>query len=350
MPKIPAIVIGTLFVAACAFGQAGGVASISGTVQDPTGSVVPNGKILISTAAKGEIRSVETNGAGVFIAPALVPGQGYQLTVTAKGFAQYDLKDIDLQVGQNLDMNIGLAVAQGNTEVEVSAAAELIDDQKSDVSQVVGQREISDLPINGRRVDSFALMTPGVTNDATFGLLSFRGVAGNNSFLLDGNDNTEQFYDENAGRTRIQSQLSQDAVQEFQVVSDNYSAEYGRAMGGVINTLTKSGTNEVHGAGFYYFRSTGFDAKDPFASFNPAEKRVEGGGVIGGPIIKNKLFYLLDFDLTYRQFPLVDSYVLSGVVNTTTQTWIGCGAPATPVQRHQRAVAAILRPDSANGR
>jgi len=332
MRKIPATAIGTLLIAAYAFGQAGGVASISGTVHDPSGSVVPNGKVVVSTAAKGEIRSVQTNAAGVFTAPALVPGQGYQLTVTAQGFAQYELKDIGLQVGQNLDMNISLAVAQSNTEVEVSAAAELIGDQKSDVSQVVGQREITDLPINGRRVDSFALMVPGVTNDATFGLLSFRGVAGNNSFLLDGNANTEQFYDENAGRTRIQSQLSQDAVQEFQVVSDNYSAEYGRAMGGVVNTLTKSGTNEVHGAGFYYFRSTGFDAKDPFASFNPAEKRVEGGGVIGGPIVKNKLFYLLDFDLTYRQFPLVDSYVLNGVVNTTTQTWIGCGLPATPAQ------------------
>jgi outer membrane receptor protein involved in Fe transport len=98
-----------------------------------------------------------------------------------------------------------------------------------------------ELPINGRRVDSFVLNTPGVTNDATFGLLTFRGVAGNNSFLLDGNDNTEQFYDENAGRTRIQSQISADAVQEFEVVSANFSAEYGRAMGGVVNTVTKSG-------------------------------------------------------------------------------------------------------------
>jgi outer membrane receptor for ferrienterochelin and colicin len=200
-------------------------------------------------------------------------------------------------------MNVSLSVAQSATSLVVSSATELMDDQKTDVSQVVGQREINDLPINGRRVDSFALLVPGVTNDATFGLLSFRGVAGNNSFLLDGNDNTEQFYDENAGRTPIQSQLSQDAVQEFQVVTDDYSAEYGRAMGGVINTVTKSGTNEVHGAGFYFFRSTGFDAKDPFSAFNPAEKRVEGGAVIGGPIIKNKLFYLLDFDLTYRQFP-----------------------------------------------
>ena len=121
------------------------------------------------------------------------------------------------------------------------------------------------LPINGRRVDSFVLLTPGVTNDATFGLLTFRGVAGNNSFLLDGNDNTEQFYDENAGRTRIQSQVSADAVQEFQVVSANFSAEYGRAMGGVVNTVTKSGGNAVHGSAFYFLRSTGFDAHDPYA-------------------------------------------------------------------------------------
>ena len=127
------------------------------------------------------------------------------------------------------------------------------------------------MPINGRRVDSFVLLTPGVTNDATFGLLTFRGVAGNNSFLLDGNDNTEQFYDENAGRTRIQSQISQDAVQEFQVVSANYSAEYGRAMGGVVNTVTKSGGNTVHGSAFYFLRSTGFDAHDPYSAFIPTE-------------------------------------------------------------------------------
>ena len=163
---------------------------------------------------------------------------------------------------------------------------------------------------------------------------------GNNTFLLYGNDNTEQFYDENAGRTRIQSQLSQDAVQEFQVVTDDFSAEYGRAMGGVVNTVTKSGTNEVHGAGFYYFRSTGFDAKDPFAAFNPSEKRVEGGGVVGGPIIKNKLFYLINADLSYRKFPLSDSYVSPTVVNSSTETFIGCTLPATPAQCN--AINALL--------
>ncbi len=197
---------------------------------------------------------------------------------------------------------------------------------------MVSTREIQELPINGRRVDSFVLNTPGVTNDATFGLLTFRGVAGNNSFLLDGNDNTEQFYDENAGRTRIQSQISADAVQEFQVVSANVSAEYGRAMGGVVNTVTKSGTNAVHGSAFYFLRSTGFDAHDPYSAFNPTEHRIQTGGTVGGAIIKDKLFYFLSADITRRNFPFVDSQVKVGFVDTANQVWLGCAAPATPAQ------------------
>jgi outer membrane receptor protein involved in Fe transport len=330
----------TLLLFACsAFGQVvAGTAEISGVVRDPSGASVPNAKVVISSAGQGTLRTLTTNAGGAFSAPALTPGSGYKVTVTAQGFNTYEADNLVLAVGQNLALNVGMAVGSAVTQVEVSATAAMVEDTKSDVSTAVDQRAIQDLPINGRRVDSFVLLTPGVTNDATFGLLSFRGVAGNNSFLIDGNDNTEQFYDENAGRTRIQSQISQDAVQEFQVVSTDYSAEYGRAMGGVVNTVTKSGTNAVHGSGFYFLRSTGFDARDPFAAFNPSERRVEGGATIGGPIKKDKLFYLFNFDLTYRNFPMVDSYVASGVVNTATQTWIGCGVAsgsvpaATPAQ------------------
>ncbi len=321
-----------VFLCAPAFAQTGGSAAISGIVHDPSGSVVPNAKVAISSVSQGQIRSIETNSAGVFAAPALPPGPGYSITVSAPGFATKETKDINLQVGQNLNLSITMTVAQSATTVEVSSAAELIDDQKTDVSTAVGQMQIDSLPINGRRVDSFVLLTPGVTNDATFGLLTFRGVAGNNSFLVDGNDNTEQFYDENAGRTRIQSQISQDAVQEFQVVSANFSAEFGHAMGGVVNTVTKSGTNQFHGVGFYYFRSTGFDARDPYSTFNPTEKRVEGGATITGPIIKNKLLFTLNFDLSYRSFPLVDSNVQSGIIDPNTHTFLGCTLPATPAQ------------------
>jgi hypothetical protein len=214
----------------------------------------------------------------------------------------------------------------------VNSAAQLIEDTKTDVSQVIDTRELLNLPINGRRVDSFVLNTAGVTNDATFGLLTFRGVAGNNSFLLDGNDNTEQFYDENAGRTRIQSQISADAVQEFQVVSANFSAEYGQAMGGVVNTVTKGGTNNLHGTAFYFLRSTGFDAHDPFSQFNPTEHRIQTGGTVGGAIIKNKLFYFLSTDITRRNFPIVDTLVKTGAVDSTNQVWVGCVLPATPAQ------------------
>jgi outer membrane receptor protein involved in Fe transport len=321
-----------VLLSAPVFAQSGGVAGITGTVHDPSGAVVPNAKVVISSASQGQVRSIVANSAGVFSAPSLIPGPGYSVSVTAPGFAQNDLKDIDLQVGQNLTLNITLAVGQAVTAVEVNAAAELIDDAKTDVSQVVGTNEIMNLPINGRRVDSFVLNTPGVTNDATFGLLTFRGVAGNNSFLLDGNDNTEQFYDENAGRTRIQSQVSADAVEEFQVVSANVSAEYGRAMGGVMNTVTKSGGNAIHGTAFYYLRSTGFDAHDPYSAFNPTEHRIQAGGTVGGAIIKNKLFYFLSDDNTRRNFPFVDSQVKAGFLDPVGQVWLTCAAPATPAQ------------------
>jgi len=312
--------------------SAGGVAGISGIVRDPSGSAVVNAKVVISNPAQGDVRSITTNEAGLFTAPALLPGTGYKVTVNAPGFAAYELTNLDLQVGQNLNLNVDIKVEQAVTSVEVTAAAQLIDDTKTDVSKVVGEREIMNLPINGRRVDQFVLNTPGVTNDATFGLLTFRGVAGNNSFLLDGNDNTEQFYDENAGRTRIASQISADAVREFQVVSANFSAEYGRAMGGVVNTVTKNGTNEFHGGAFYFLRSTGFDARDPFAPFNPAERRIQTGATLGGPLVKDKLFFFLSTDITRRNFPMVDSQVKVGVVDQSAQTWVGCGPPATPAQ------------------
>src|SRR5262249_13631327 len=205
-----------------AYGQtAAGTAGISGVVKDPSGSAVPGAKVVIASESQGNIRSLETNDAGLFSAPALTPGSGYKVTVTAAGFAGYENKDLTLQVGQNVNLNIALTVASGATQVEVTASAPLVEDTKSDVSQVIDSQQIQELPINGRRVDSFVLLTPGVTNDGTFGLLTFRGVAGHNSFLIDGNDTTEQFYNENAGRTRIASHLSHDAVQAFQVVSSN---------------------------------------------------------------------------------------------------------------------------------
>jgi hypothetical protein len=117
---------------------------------------------------------------------------------------------------------VGLAVGDVTTQVEVVAATPVVDDIKTEVSQVVDNRMINELPINGRRVDQFVQLTPAVTKDADFGLVTFRGIAGGNSFLIDGNDTTNQYYNENAGRTRLGAQISQDAVQEFQVLASAY--------------------------------------------------------------------------------------------------------------------------------
>src|SRR5450432_3380814 len=270
------LLLGSL-VSAPAFAQsAAGLAAISGVGRDPSGAAVPNAKVVIASGSQGTIRTVTTNSGGIFAAPALPPGSGYKVTVTATGYAEYEAEDLALQVGQDLNLNVSLTVGRSVTVVEVALSAATVQDTKTDVSQVIDTRLIQDLPINGRRVDSFVLLTPGVTNDSTFGLLTFRGVAGGNSFLIDGNDTTEQFFNENAGRTRIASQISADAVQEFQVVSSNFSAEYGRAMGGVVNTVTKSGSNQFHGGAFYFLRSTGFDARDPFSTISLPNGQVVG--------------------------------------------------------------------------
>src|ERR1019366_6612310 len=140
-----------------------------------------------------------------------------------------------LEVGQVLNLTVRLAVGSMAQSVNVTAEAPAVDDVKTETSQVVDGTQIENLPINGRRVDSFVLLTPAVTKDADFGLLTFRGMAGGNSFLVDGVDTTNQYYNEKAGRTRVGAQISQDAVQEFQVLSASYSAEFGKSSGGVIN-------------------------------------------------------------------------------------------------------------------
>jgi hypothetical protein len=308
-----------------------GLGAISGTVRDASGAAVAGAKVVVSNPSLGINRELTSTGAGVFAAPALTPAAGYKVTAAKDGFASYEAGGLVLQVGQVLNLNVSLAVAGTAQKLEVTSEAPLIDDVKTENSTVVGASEIANLPINGRRVDSFVLLTPGVTKDADFGLLTFRGIAGGNSFLVDGVDTTNQYYNENAGRTRLGSQLSQDAVQEFQVLNSNYAAEYGRASGGVVNTVTKSGTNEYHGSLFWYFRNRTLNARDRYAAINPPEYRHQFGGTIGGPIVKDKLFFFFDSEIQRRHDPLADS-VINSSVNFAAQTWIGCGAPATPAQ------------------
>ncbi len=332
--KIPACLIAVLTVfvlSLTAFGQVAGMGGLSGAVRDTSGAAIPGAQVTVLNEAKGIRRTLETNTAGVFAAPALAPAPGYAVRVTKEGFAPYEAKDIQVLVGSDVALNVTLEIATMRATVEVTEATPLVESTKTNVADVVDSTQILDLPINGRRVDSFVLLTPAVTTDGTFGLLTFRGIATGNAFLVDGNDTTEQYYNENAGRTRIASQLSQDAVQEFQVISSNGSAEYGRFSGGVVNTVTRSGSNVVHGTGYWFFRNRTLNARDRYAAFNPPEVRHQAGAGIGGPIKKDKLFYYLNTDISRRNFPIASSINRPAVIDNSGH-FIGCGAPATPAQ------------------
>ena len=318
------VILTSILAAVCALAQTvAGMGGLSGTVRDASGAVVMGAEVEIVNAGRGIPRAIQTNEAGLFVAPALIPAKGYQVTVTKLGFAKCQAKDIEILVGGQVDLAVTLQPAKAEIAVQQVS---------TEVAQVVETGQIMDLPVNGRRVDSFTLLAPGVTNDGLLGLLTFRGVAGGNSFLVDGNDTTEQFYNENAGRTHIFSQISQDAIQEFQVILSNPVAEYGRATGGVVNMVTRSGANDVHGTASWFFRNRTLDARDRYASFNPAEVRHQAGGSIGGAIRRDTLFYFFNAEVTRRSFPIASSLVAPGVIDPLYHTFIGCAAPATASQ------------------
>jgi hypothetical protein len=299
---------------------------LSGTVRDASGAVVTGAEVEVVNAAKGIQRSVETDEDGLFVAPALAPAKGYRVTVSKPGFTKFLAEDIEILVGRQVDLPVTLYLT---TEI---AAGPPVQQIETEVSQVIESGQIVDLPLNGRRVDNFTLLTPGVTRDGYLGLLTFRGTAGGNSFLVDGNDTTEQFYNENEGRTHIFSQISQDAVQEFQVILSNPLAEYGRATGGIVNTVTRSGANERHGTAFWFFRNRTLDARDRYASVDPAEVRNQAGTSTGGAIRRDKLFYFFNAEVTRRSFPIASSLVAPGVIDPLYHTFIGCASPATASQ------------------
>lgn len=313
-----------LFSSVSLFSQSAGFGSINGTVRDATGAVVSGASVTVENTAKGIRRQIVSNGAGVFTAQALVPAPGYHVLVTATGFDKYELSNVTVNVGESVDLNAVLHVGKASESIDVTAVAPMVDQTKTNTSTVIGDNQINELPSNGRRVDVFVALTPGVVSDGAFGLLSFRGTPGGNNFLTDGNDTTNAYYDENAGRTRTYN-ISQDAVQEFQVVSSNFTAEFGKASGGVVNTVTRSGSNGVHGTAYDYWRNATLNAKDSTIpktalfpnGINPPEWRHQAGGTIGGPIVKDKLFYFFNGEVLRRNAPLANSQLNNGLFDAS---------------------------------
>jgi hypothetical protein len=299
--------LGILISSAARAQQLAGTGSISGVVRDISGASIPDAQVEVRNELRGIRRILKTDSGGMFAALALEPADGYSVLVSKDGFASQQNVGVGVQVGADVNIVFNLAIAISQTSVAVVAAAPMADLTTMGISQVVTDSQIMNLPINGRRVDTYVLLTPAVVPDGVLGLVSFRGIAGGNAFLTDGNDTSNQFFDENAGRTRIFTQISQDAVQEFQVLSSGYSAEYGRASGGIINTVTRSGSNDMHGTAYWFFRNRTLDARDPHSAINPPERRYQTGASIGGRIVKDKLFYFFNGEVNRRGFPLVAS-------------------------------------------
>lgn len=312
------LVVGVLVAWPGARGQSTTDGAIGGTVFDPSGAVLPEAKVTVRNTGTNLEQVVYTDNSGYYRVAKLSPAV-YAVTIEAPGFSTFKAEQVAVRVGVVTELSAHLPVGGTAATVLVTSESPEINTSSADFAPIVDQGQISNLPINGGRWSEFALLTPGVVNDANgFGLLSFRGISTLlNNNTVDGADNNQAFFSEERGRTRAGYSSAKAAVQEFQVNTSNYSAEYGRAAGAVVNTVTKSGTNQFHGEAYFYDRDNDWGATNPFTTltsqtspgvfsvspYKPKDVRKIYGLGIGGPIQRDKLFFYFAFDRYDRNFP-----------------------------------------------
>ncbi len=300
------------------FAQSTTDGAIGGTVYDASGARIPSATVTVRNNSTNAEQTVTTDESGYYRVTKLQPSV-YTVTVTATGFSTVKADQLVVQVGSITEFSPRLAVGNVTSTVEVTSEAAQVNTTTADFAPVLNQTAIQNLPINGGRWSNFTLLTPGVVNNLCgFGLVSFRGISTLlNNNTIDGADNNQAFFSEERGRTRIGYSTPKAAVQEFQVNTSNYSAEYGRSAGGVINTVTKSGTNEIHGTAYFYDRNNDWGATNPFTTittqtspgvfttspFKPTNVRYMWGFGVGGPIVKDKLFWFLSYDGYHLNYP-----------------------------------------------
>src|SRR5882672_5902586 len=297
-------VFAVLFVLVRQLAFAQGVASgdLHVTVRDPKGSMVSSATVTVRDVAKGLERTGTADGQGGYSVRLLPPGV-YSVTVEAAGFTKAEANGVSITVGQMAELPVALTIASGKEVVEVSAEAALVETSRTSSTDTIGQRRIENLPINGRNYINFTLTDSRVVRDnapntgaaPTSGLNMSGQRARSNLVNVDGADATDNSVN------GVRSTVSQEAVQEFQIITNNYEPEYGRASGGVVNIITRSGSNEFHGDVFGYLRNRNFQAVNPFSTVsNPAFTRVQAGTAFGGPIKKDKTFYYFSYEVTRR--------------------------------------------------
>ena len=316
------------------------VARIAGTITDSTGAVIPAATVTVKNENTGRTLKVVANEKGVYFAAQLPPAQ-YTLTAEAGGMAPAQYTGISLQVGQERTLNVMLQPSTVNTEVVVSGGAlTVIDTSSAAIGGNVSEREVAQLPINGRQISQLYLMAPGAVNfgAGTFDDMRFNGRSyEENAIRYDGieaggiiSNNPSDFNGEIPGPFRLQA--SMENVQEFRVESNNYPAEFGTGTGGQISIITKSGGNKFHGGLFEYFRNDKLDARNFFDGANPSILRLnQFGGSVGGPLVENKLFFFAGIETLKQRTtsPFIES-TPSAAVRALPDCPPGTAQQATP--------------------
>ena len=285
-------------------GQATG--SFSGAVSDKTGSVLTGAKVTVTSQGTGVSRESKTDDSGHYLIP-LLPVAFYTIRVESQGFQPAEQKDVRLQIDEHREVDFTLAPASVTSTVEVSATEVAVETSTPTLGQVITSQQVAQLPLNGRDFVQLATLMPGVTQETnpnsffnggpssevsargTFSLSVGGSRAQSTDWLLDGNDNNEL----TAGGISILPSI--DAIQEFKVLTYNYSAEYGTRAGPTVLVTTKSGSNTFHGSLFEFFRNTKLDARSFFAATREQFNLNQFGGALGGPIKKDKTFFFLDY-------------------------------------------------------
>src|SRR5260370_26773919 len=228
--------------------------AIGGTVEDKTGSVISGAKVVIRSNATNAEQMLVSDASGTFRAIHLQPGT-YTVTVSAPGFQTFRANALTVSVGSLSDPEARLSIGAETTTIEVTSGNPVINTTTPDFSNTIDQKVLEDLPGNNYRWSAYALLTPGVVEGGGFGLLSFRGQSTLlNNVTFDGADDNQAFFSEERGRTRAGYSTAKASIQEVQLNTSNYSVEYGRSAGGVVNAVTKSGTNQFHGEAYFYDR------------------------------------------------------------------------------------------------
>ncbi|MFQ5926382.1 MAG: TonB-dependent receptor domain-containing protein, partial [Terriglobia bacterium] len=292
------------FEATLLWGQAqSNAVDLSGTVTDPAGAVVAGATVTVRHKATNAVRTTTTDAVGVYRILALPPGI-YEVTVEATGFARVVNPELRLAIGRRAEYNVTLEIRPGQEEVIVTEETLVIETQRTAVAETVTQRRIENLPINQRDYLNFSLLTSNVVRDAAPSIgaaptsgINFAGQrARSNLVTVDGADATDNTIN------GVRSTVSQEAVQEFQIVSGSYMPEFGRAAGGVVNIVTRGGSNELHGNAFGFLRHKDVQARNPFSNVSdPAFTRVQAGATLGGPIVRDRTFFFISYETRRRQ-------------------------------------------------